>query len=117
MAEGRPILSRLDEAALERIAEAGGGRYFRADDPDSLSGLLDQIESFQEEAVQSELSEKRVERFQMFLILAALALFLAEILTDRRLRGALPATACWIGGFRTCWAVGISSYYYLLSCC
>ena len=88
-AEGRPILSRLDEAALERIAEAGGGRYFRADDPVGLSNLLDEIESFQEEAVQSELSEKRVERFQMFLILAALALFLAEILTDRRLRGAL----------------------------
>ena len=88
-AEGRPILSRLDEAALERIAEAGGGRYFRADDPVGLSNLLDEIESFQEEAVKSELSEKKVERFQMFLMLAALALFLAEILTDRRLQGVL----------------------------
>lgn len=87
--EGRPILSRLDDGALKRIAEAGGGRYFRADDPVSLSGLIDEIEAFQDEAVQSELSERRVERFQLFLLLAALALFSAEILTDRRLREAL----------------------------
>ena len=91
-AQGRPLISRLDEGALQRIAEAGGGRYFRADDPVSLSGLIDEIEAFQDEAVQSELSERRVERFQMFLLLAALALFLAEILTDRRLRGILPRT-------------------------
>ena len=82
-AEGQPILSRLDEGALERIAEAGRGRYFRADDPGALAGLHDEIESFQDEAFQSELSEKRIERYQIFLLAAALALFLSEVLTDR----------------------------------
>ncbi len=85
-AEGRPILSRLDEGALRRIAEAGGGRYFRADDPGVLSGLLDEIDAFQDESLKSELSERRVERFQLFLIAGALSLFLAEVLTDRLLR-------------------------------
>jgi len=82
-AEGRPILSRLDEGALERIAEAGRGRYFRADDPGALTGLHDEIESFQDEAFQSEFSETRVERYQVFLLAAALSLFLSEVLTDR----------------------------------
>ena len=82
-AEGQLILSRLDEGALESIAEGGRGRYFRADDPGALAGLHDEIESFQDEAFQSELSEKSIERYQIFLLAAALALFLAEVLTDR----------------------------------
>ena len=84
-AEGQQIVSRLDEGALQAIAEAGGGRYFRADSPDAMSGLLDEVESFQDESLQSELSERRVERFQVFLLAGALALFLAEVLTDRLL--------------------------------
>ena len=84
-AEGRPILSRIDEGALQRIAEAGGGRYFRADAPGAMSGLLDEIDAFQDERFQSELSERKVERFQLFLIAGALSLFLAEVLTDRLL--------------------------------
>ncbi len=84
-AEGQPILSQLDEGALERIAEAGRGRYFRADDPGALAGLHDEIEAFQDEVLQSELSEKRVERYQIFLLAAAFSLFLAEVLSDRLL--------------------------------
>lgn len=82
-AQGRPILSRLDEGALQRIAEAGRGRYFKAADPGALAGLHDEIESFQDETLQSELSERKVERYQLFLLAAALSLFLAEVLTDR----------------------------------
>lgn len=84
-AEGRPIISRLDEEALQRIAEVGGGRYFRAGDPGAMGQLLDEIESFQDESLQSELSERRVERFQLFLLGGALALFLTGVLTDRLL--------------------------------
>ena len=81
-AEGRPVLSRLDEDALQRIAEAGGGRYFRADDPGALGELRDGIDAFQDDTIQSELSEKRVERFQVFALAGALSLFLAAVLTD-----------------------------------
>ena len=94
-AEGQPILSRLDEGALERIAEAGQGRYFKADDPGALADLHNEIEAFQDEVLQSELSEKRVERYQIFLLAAAFSLFLAEVLTDRLLHRARrrPRTA------------------------
>ena len=84
-AEGRPILSGLNEDALQRIAEAGDGRYFRADVPGAMGGLLEEIESFQDESIQSELSERRVERSQLFLLAGALSLFLAEVLTVRLL--------------------------------
>ena len=82
-AEGRPIISRLDEGALQRIAEAGGGRYFRAADPNATVGVLDELRSFQGESFQSELNERRVERFQLFLLAGALSLFLRQVLTDR----------------------------------
>ena len=84
-AEGRPVLSRLDEGALQRIAEAGGGRYYRAGDPGALTGLLDDIDAYQDESLKSELGERKVERFQLFLIAGAISLFLAEMLTDRLL--------------------------------
>ena len=84
-AEGSPIVTRLDEGALQRIAEAGRGHYFRAGDPGAMGGLIDEIEAFQDESFQSELSERRVERFQVFLLAGALSLFLAEVLTDRLL--------------------------------
>ena len=84
-AEGRPIVSRLDEGALQRIAEAGMGLYFRADGPGAMDGLLHEVGSFQDESFQSELSEKRVEQFQIFLLAGALSLFLAGVLTDRLL--------------------------------
>ena len=82
-AQGRDIISRLDEGALQQIAEAGGGQYFSASDRGAIADLLDQIESFQTEGFRSELSQRKVERFQIFLLAGALALILSEVLTDR----------------------------------
>ena len=82
-AQGREIISRLDEVALQQIAEAGGGQYFRASNRGAIADLLDQIESFQTEGFRSELSQRKVERFQIFLLAGALALILSEVLTDR----------------------------------
>ena len=97
-AEGRPIVSRLDEGALQRIAEAGGGRYYRAADPSAIGELLDEIESFVDESFQSELSERRVERFQLFLLAGALSLFLAGVLTDRLLFTSRRRVQTAVGG-------------------
>ena len=82
-AEGRAIISRLDEEALQHIAENGGGQYFRAADRGAIAGLVDQIQSFQDQSLQSEFNQRRVERFQLFLIAGLLSLVLAEALTDR----------------------------------
>ena len=82
-AEGRAIISRLDEEALQHIAENGGGQYFRAADRGAIAGLVGQIQSFQDQSLQSEFNQRKVERFQIFLLGGLLSLVLAEALTDR----------------------------------
>ena len=83
--QGRVITSKLDEGALRQIAENGGGRYFRAAESGAIAGLVDQIQSFQDESLQSEFNQRKVERFQLFLLVGLLSLALAEALTDRLL--------------------------------
>ena len=81
--DGNQVVSRLDESLLQQVAEAGGGRYYRAGETGGVAAIADEIETFQDERFRSEFSQRRVERFQLFLILGALSLFLAETLADR----------------------------------
>ena len=83
--QGGVITSKLDEGALQQIAEKGGGRYFRAAESGAIAGLVDQIQSFQDQSLQSEFNQRKVERFQLFLLAGLLSLVLAEALTDRLL--------------------------------
>lgn len=82
-AQGDVTISRLDEATLVRVAEAGGGQYFRAADPDAVADLAAEIQSFEDETLESEFSRTKIERFQIFLLAGALALAAAELMTDR----------------------------------
>ena len=82
-AEGQVLISRIDEVGLQQIAESGGGRYFRATDGGAIVGLADEIQSFQDRSLQSEFSQRKMERFQLFLLAGALCLALAELTTDR----------------------------------
>ena len=82
-AQGRVIVSRIDEVTLRQIAENGGGRYFRAAEPGAMAGLADEIQSFEDQSLQSEFNQRKVERFQLFLLAGALSLVLAELTTDR----------------------------------
>ena len=84
-AEGQPVISKLDEQMLVRIAEAGGGRYFQATNAEAVTGLTNEIRSFQDSSLQSEFSQRRAERFQLFLLAGAVSLFLAEMMSDRLL--------------------------------
>ena len=81
--QGRAIISRLDEATLQEIARAGGGKYFRAVERGAIAGLVDEIQSFQDESLQSEFNRTNIERFQIFLLLGVLSLVIAELMTDR----------------------------------
>ena len=82
-AQGQVILSRIDEVALQQIADSGGGRYFRIADSGAMAGLAEEIDSFQDQSLQSEFNQRKVERFQLFLLAGALCLALAELTTDR----------------------------------
>ena len=68
---------------MQRIAESGGGRYFRVTDQGAIADLAEEIQSLQDQSLQSEFSQRRVERFQLFLLAGALCLALAELTTDR----------------------------------
>ena len=81
--QGRVVISSLDEATLQEVARAGGGRYFRAVERGAISGLVDEIQSFQDESLESEFNRKQIERFQIFLLAGILSLVLAEVMTDR----------------------------------
>ena len=95
-AQGRVIASRPDEVLLQQIAEVGGGRYFRASDPGAMGALADEIQAFEDLTRQSEFNQRKVERFQLFLLAGALLLVLSEAMTGRffvssRRRRAAPA--------------------------
>lgn len=80
---GRVVISSLNEATLQEVARAGGGRYFRAAERGAIAGLVDEIQSFQDESLESEFNRKQIERFQIFLLAGILSLVLAEVMTDR----------------------------------
>ena len=82
-AQGRAVVSKMDEIALQQIAESGGGRYFRAAEPGAMAGLAEEIQSFEDRSLQSEFNQRRVERFQLFLLAGLLCLTLAELSADR----------------------------------
>jgi Ca-activated chloride channel family protein len=91
---GQVVVSRLDEAALEGVARATGGRYFRltASDP-TLSALVAAIASLEQASVAREYAYRPRERYQWPLAVGFFALALAFALPLPRRRGRAPAPA------------------------
>jgi Ca-activated chloride channel homolog len=83
-AQGNPVISRMDETTLQKIAETGGGHYYRATaDGGELASLLAEIGGLQKAQLQSRQAVRLIERYQIFLALAFAALVLAELIPDR----------------------------------
>jgi Ca-activated chloride channel family protein len=83
--QGNTILSKLDESTLQSIATIGNGSYYRAgSDGQELDNLLAEINHLQRAQLQSRIETRYIERFQIFLFLALLALILIELIPDRR---------------------------------
>ncbi len=87
---GQPVLSRLDEDTLGRIALATGGKYFRASDRESevgeIGGLIADMEG---KELASKLHTRYEERFYWPLGIA-LCFLTAETVVSRRRRGKSP---------------------------
>ena len=81
-----PRLTNRDEAALQRMAERTGGRFYRANDPDALNRVMDQID--QAERVDVRVGETRQYRelYPYFLAPALLVLALELVLGATWLR-------------------------------
>lgn len=74
-AQGNVVVSRLDENALQRIAEASGGKYYFAGaDMAGLSGLFDEIGGMDKKELESRMVRNYEDRFPWFLALALLLL-------------------------------------------
>ena len=83
-AQGNPVISRMDEATLQAIAETAGGQHYRATaDGSELTSLLAEIDGLQRAQVQSRQAVRMIERYQIFLALAFVALLFAELIPDR----------------------------------
>jgi Ca-activated chloride channel homolog len=81
-----PRLTNRDEAALLRMAERTGGRYYRANDPEALNRVMDQID--QAERIDVRVGETREYRelYPFFLAPALLFLVLEVVLGTTWLR-------------------------------
>jgi Ca-activated chloride channel homolog len=82
---GNVVVSRLDEGVLEEIAALTGGLYQRAADSGvEAVNLINQIATMQIDVLTRQTQTRKVERFSLFVFLAALALTVEIFLSERR---------------------------------
>ncbi len=82
--QGEVVLSKLDEATLQQIAQIGSGQYFRASaDGSELDALISELNTLQKAKLATQLETWGIERFQNFLLIALLALLVSEFIPDR----------------------------------
>ncbi len=81
---GEVVLSKLDEATLQQIAQIGNGKYFRAAvDGSELGALVSELNMLQRGELSSQIETWGIERFQGFLAVALIALIVMELIPDR----------------------------------
>ncbi len=90
---GETVLSRLDEGTLQEIAAIGNGRYFRATAGGSeLDVLVQDLGRLQQGEIGARMEVRRIERFQLFLAVALLALLVATLIPERARREEMAGT-------------------------
>jgi Ca-activated chloride channel family protein len=79
----------IDEGTLKKIADATGGKYFRATDNHALQNIYSQIDKLEKARIQVTQYHKKTELFLPFALAALLLLSLEFISKNTWLRGAL----------------------------
>ena len=83
--DGAVVTTRLDEATLERIAEATGGRYFPALGPGAnLDLLVEEVTGGEGRELETREVTQFDEQFQIFLGFALVLLFAEGLIPERR---------------------------------
>ncbi len=81
---GEVVLSKLDEATLQQIAQIGSGKYYRATaDGSELGALVSELNTLQKGELASQIETWGIDRFQGFLAVALVALIAMELIPDR----------------------------------
>ena len=79
----------INETVLEKMAEITGGRYFRADDMQSLRKTYKEIDKLEKMSIEEKGYAEREEVFYFFLA-AALLLLLADIVLGNTVLRKVP---------------------------
>ena len=83
-AAGETVLTKLDEATLQEIASIGGGQYYRATATGAeLDSLLAELNRLQKGDIGTQMETRQIERFQIPLALALVALVVSFMIPDR----------------------------------
>ena len=79
------VLSRINEDELREIAEAGGGVYVHANESVNAADILaEELSALQRTAMEHDMENVKVERFQLFAAAAVAALIARELIPSRR---------------------------------
>ena len=96
---GQPVVTRAQPDVLREVADAAGGAVLDLDDSDVGHSLILAVEELRTREVEANRTVQRVERFPIFLALAALLLVAAFAMTPwRRLAVAAMVVALWLPG-------------------
>jgi len=81
---GEVVLSKLDETTLQKIAQIGSGKYYRAKaDGSELGALVSELNTLQKGELANQIETWGIDRFQGFLAVALVALIAMELIPDR----------------------------------
>lgn len=82
---GNTVMTKLDEATLQQIADAGRGKYVRASNSDDgLALIMKEIESMEKKEFSSKLFTDYEDQFQYFSGLTLLLLLMEFIISERK---------------------------------
>lgn len=82
--QGEVVLSKLDEATLQRIAQIGHGQYYRASaDGSEVTALISELNQLQKAKLAKQFETRGVERFQSILLVVLAAMMAIELIPDR----------------------------------
>jgi Ca-activated chloride channel homolog len=85
--EGNVVVTKLDEAMLEKIATAGKGIYVRANNAQvGLNALFDEINKMEKEEIESLVYSEYDDQFQYFFGIGVILLLLEFIILERKNR-------------------------------
>lgn len=83
--EGSVIITKLDEGMLQKISQAGGGAYIRANNTEvGINQIFDEINKMEKKELETRVYSDYNDQFMIFLFIAFFALIIDFMLLERR---------------------------------
>jgi Ca-activated chloride channel family protein len=83
-ANGQPVITQLSEQTLRTIAQQTGGSYARGGDGGVIPMLINQVNALPGGKLGQQTAARQVERFEIFVLIAVLALTMEILLPETR---------------------------------